>query len=140
MDLNENVGGRDRLARAALAVVLTVAAVRSLRNGKRLRGLLAGIGALVFGFNATSGYCSVNDVLDRDTTGGESDEDEEEETVVSISESDGDDESSDGASSAGSKKAERGWTLTCAACGNDIVTGEARGPNESGDIVHETCN
>ncbi|MBV0924719.1 DUF2892 domain-containing protein [Halomicroarcula limicola] len=136
MDLNENVGGRDRLARAALAVVLTVAAVRSLRNGKRLRGLLAGIGALVFGFNATSGYCGVNDVLGRDTAGGES---EDEETVVSISESDEGDASSDEESIAGSKK-ERGWTLTCAACGNDIVTGEARGPNESGDIVHETCN
>ncbi|WP_135304408.1 YgaP family membrane protein [Haloarcula amylovorans] len=138
MDVNENVGGRDRLARAALAVVLTVAAVRSLRNGKRLRGLLAGVGALVFGFNATSGYCGVNDVLDRDTTSGESEEDEE--TIVSISESDDEDVSSDDESSAGSKKAERGWTLTCAACGNDIVTGEARGPNESGDIVHETCN
>lgn len=69
MGLEKNVGGRDRLARAVLAVTLTIVAVRALRRGKRKTGLLAGLGALEFGFNATTGVCGVNELLDRDTTG-----------------------------------------------------------------------
>lgn len=68
MDLDSNVGGRDRLVRAALAVLLTVAAVRSLRGGKRTLGLVAGVGALGFGFNATACFCGLNRALGIDTT------------------------------------------------------------------------
>ncbi len=57
MDSDQNVGGRDRLIRAVLAVVLTIVSLRWLRSGKRKRGLLAGIGALGLGFNASTGYC-----------------------------------------------------------------------------------
>ena len=88
MDLPENVGGRDRLARAVLTVVLTIAAIRSLRNGKRLRGLLAGIGALAFGFNATTKYCGVNDALSIDTTGDDVTIDFEDSTDESTDEAD----------------------------------------------------
>lgn len=63
-----NVGGRDRIARAVLAVVLTVVAVRSLRGGRRTVGLLAGVGALGFGFNATTCFCGLNRLLGIDTT------------------------------------------------------------------------
>jgi len=68
MDDETNVGGRDRLVRFGLAALLSVVAVRWLRAGKRLRGLLAGVGALGAGFTATTGYCGVNDALDVDTT------------------------------------------------------------------------
>lgn len=63
-----NVGGRDRLVRAALAVFLTVVAYRALRRGKRTTGLLAGVGALGFGFNATTCICGLNRLLGVDTT------------------------------------------------------------------------
>lgn len=63
-----NVGGRDRLARALLAAVLTVVTISALRKGKRTTGLLAGIGALGFGFNATACFCGLNKALGIDTT------------------------------------------------------------------------
>lgn len=64
-----NVGGRDRLVRALLAAVLTVVAIRALREEKRTTGLLAGVGALGFGFNATTCFCGLNETLGIDTTG-----------------------------------------------------------------------
>lgn len=63
-----NVGGADRLARALLAVVLTVVAVRTLRSGRRSAALLALLGALGAGFNATTCFCGLNAALGRDTT------------------------------------------------------------------------
>ncbi len=65
---SENVGGRDRLVRTVLAVVLTVLTVRLLRSGNRKTGLLAGVGALGFGFNATTCFCGLNEALGIDTT------------------------------------------------------------------------
>ena len=66
--VSKNVGGRDRLARALLAAVLTLVAVRSLRSGKRKAGLLAVVGALGLGFNATTCFCGLNKTLGIDTT------------------------------------------------------------------------
>ncbi|PSP99813.1 DUF2892 domain-containing protein [Halobacteriales archaeon QS_4_69_31] len=63
-----NVGGRDRLVRALLAVVFTVVAVRALLAGHRKRGLLATVGALGFGFNAVTCFCGLNAALGIDTT------------------------------------------------------------------------
>lgn len=68
MSPDTNVGGRDRLVRAALAVLLTVVAVRALRSGNRTTGLLAGVGALGLGFNATTCFCGLNRLLEVDTT------------------------------------------------------------------------
>ncbi|MEF8857219.1 MAG: DUF2892 domain-containing protein [Haloplanus sp.] len=68
MPPKSNVGGRDRLARATLAVLLTVVALRSLRGGNRTVGLLAGVGALGLGFNATTCFCGLNRLLGIDTT------------------------------------------------------------------------
>lgn len=128
-DVPENVGGRDRLARALLAVVLTVAAIRSLKNGKRVRGLLAGVGALVFGFNATTKYCGANDALGIDTT----------EDGVSVDiEGLGGDVVSEGASD-DTIETDSDGALTCANCGEPIVPGERRGPNENDEIVHDAC-
>jgi len=141
MDSDKNVGGRDRLIRAVLAVVLTIVSVRWLRSGKRKRGLLAGVGALGLGFNASTGYCGFNDTLDIDTTASKGDDvfapdtDDEpatdESTDISVDfTSSGDTEASNGHVSG---------TLTCAVCEDPIVPGERRGPNEDGAIVHESC-
>jgi len=68
MSLERNVGGRDRIVRAALAVALAVVAVSRLRRGSRVVGLLALVGALGAGFNATTRFCGVNAALGVDTT------------------------------------------------------------------------
>jgi hypothetical protein len=67
----KNVGGRDRLVRALLAVALTVVAVSTLKKGKRKTGLLALVGAVGFGFNATTCFCGLNQTLGIDTTSDE---------------------------------------------------------------------
>jgi len=66
--METNVGGRDRLARALLAVVLAVAAVWAFSRGSRAVGVAAGLGALGAGFNAVTCFCGVNAVLGIDTT------------------------------------------------------------------------
>ncbi|ELY77931.1 YgaP family membrane protein [Natrinema gari] len=66
--VEQNVGGRDRLVRALLAVVLTLVAVNTLRKGKRKTSLLALVGAVGFGFNATTCFCGLNKTLGIDTT------------------------------------------------------------------------
>lgn len=68
MDLSSNVGGRDRLVRALLAVLLTLGTVRLLRSGRRRTGVLAALGAAGFGFNAVTCFCGVNEALGVDTT------------------------------------------------------------------------
>lgn len=142
MDSEKNVGGRDRLVRGVLAAVLSVVAVRSFRKGKRKTGLLAGIGALGFGFNATTQYCGMNETLGIDTT---SDETTDTDSTVGVSSdtdstvdisTDADDEPT---VSANGRKSRASVSLTCAACGDPIHVGEPRGPNDEDEIVHEGC-
>jgi len=132
MEDTKNVGGRDRLVRLLLTVVLSIVAVRSLRRGKRLRGILAGVGALGFGFNATTGYCGVNDTLEIDTTTDSETGDVE----ISVGETESTGES--GISAAASEDATE-YGLYCASCGEPIVPGQSRGPNGSGETVHDNC-
>jgi len=66
--VEKNVGGRDRLVRALLAIVLAVVAVQALRTGRRTLGLIAGLGAVGAGFNATTCVCGLNRLLGVDTT------------------------------------------------------------------------
>lgn len=68
MDIPRNVGGRDRLARALLAVSLTLLTVHFLRSGRRTLGVLALLGAVGSGFNAVTCFCGVNEALGIDTT------------------------------------------------------------------------
>ena len=68
MHTEKNVGGRDRIVRGVLAAVLTVVAIATLRDGKKVTGLLAGFGALGFGFNAVTCFCGLNRALGIDTT------------------------------------------------------------------------
>jgi hypothetical protein len=142
MDDSKNVGGRDRLVRFGATVVLSILAVRWLRAGKRIRGLLAGVGALGFGFNATTGYCGVNDALDIDTAG------EDDDVAIDFDSDAADADSSDAAAAddgdpvvveaADSTAAEK-HSLTCAVCDDPIRPGQRRGPNGQGDIVHDDC-
>jgi len=141
MDSEQNVGGRDRLVRAALAVVLSIVALRWLKAGKRGRGLLAGVGALGFGFNATTGYCGVNDSLDIDTTAGSDDTaafgtDTDSVRTDSSDETTGA-EASEPADPVAVESAD--GDLTCAACGEAIEPGQRRGPDDEGQIVHGGC-
>jgi len=66
MDIDQNVGGRDRLVRALLAAVLTLLTVRLVRSGRRTLGVVTVLGALGFGFNTC--FCGVNEALGIDTT------------------------------------------------------------------------
>lgn len=68
MEFEQNVGGRDRLARAILAVGLGIVAIGAWNAGKRPVGFLAVMGALAFGFNAITCFCGVNETLGIDTT------------------------------------------------------------------------
>lgn len=63
-----NVGGRDRIARAALAVGFAVVAVQALRTGRRARSLVAGVLAVGFALSVVTCFCTVNRVLGVDTT------------------------------------------------------------------------
>lgn len=67
--VSRNVGGRDRLVRTVLAVVLAALAVTRLRSGNRSTGLLAGVAAVGFGINAVTCFCGLNALLGVDTTG-----------------------------------------------------------------------
>jgi len=67
MDLDANVGGTDRLLRGLGAVLLSIVAVRALTAGKRTSGLLAAVGAIGLGFNATTCFCGMNKTLGIDT-------------------------------------------------------------------------
>jgi hypothetical protein len=127
-----NTGGRDRLVQFLLTVVLSIAAVRWLRGGKRVRGLLAGVGALGLGFNATTGYCSVDDALDIDAT---------EVPDISVDEPAADVDGPAPETRAESDDAPdaESATLHCDVCGEAIVPGQRRGPTEDGEIAHADC-
>ena len=68
MNIDSNVGGTDRLLRGLGAVLLSIVAVRALAAGKRTSGLLAAIGAVGLGINATTCFCGLNAALGIDST------------------------------------------------------------------------
>lgn len=112
MELEESAGGRDRIARLLAAAGLTVAAAALLRSGKRLTGSLAGVGALALGYQAASGSENLAETLRSDAF------------ATGTAESDA--------------SAHTGG-LQCAICGDPIVPGQARGPDENDDTVHIEC-
>lgn len=68
MGIDRNVGGRDRLLRAGLAVVLVAVAGLALRTDRRRLATLAAVGAAGLGFNAVTCFCGLNAALGIDTT------------------------------------------------------------------------
>lgn len=120
MELPQTLRNRDRLVRTALTAGLSVFALSSLRNGKRLRGVLAGLGAIGLGYGAsTDAGDGVVDAVDDvgDTADG----------VVDTGEPSGTDATNEAV------------RLRCAACGEPIVVGQSRGPDENDEIVHGAC-
>ncbi|WP_135822385.1 DUF2892 domain-containing protein [Halostella litorea] len=100
----------EELVQTGLAVVLAIVAISSFRKGKRLRGLLAGLGAIGVSYRMQGESETLGETFD-----------------ISSSETGSPgDESGEG-------------ELTCAACGEPIHVGQGRGPNENDEIVHDTC-
>ncbi|WP_255198497.1 DUF2892 domain-containing protein [Halorarius litoreus] len=89
-----------------LATGLAVVALQSLRRGRRVRGVLAGLGAVALGYTAVTESTDVMEHLAEDLDGEAASE-----TV----------------------------RLRCASCGDPIVPGQSRRPNENNEIVHEAC-
>jgi hypothetical protein len=106
MDLQASLSDRGRPTRVLLAALLGVVALRSLRSGKRLRGVLAGSGAVALGYSAATDAEDVVESLPEDAT--------PEPTSESV-------------------------RLRCESCGEPIVPGQPRRPNEDDDTVHEAC-
>lgn len=133
-----NVGGYDRIVRGVLAVVLSVVSIGAVRRGKHKTALVAGLGALGFGFTVTTQYCGGNDLLDRDTT---ADGVARTDTATLTTTPSGRDEHSQSASTfeTAGDRSDPDTTLTCASCGNPIRPGEPRGPNDQNEIVHVGC-
>ncbi|WP_276272589.1 DUF2892 domain-containing protein [Haloarcula litorea] len=125
-----------RLVRLLLAAVLALAALRSLRDGKRLRGLLAAAGAVAVGYDTVTrdiADVDVPDVVDEELSTDEDDAAGEEATAET--ETDGVEDAAVDASTNG-----HAADLVCADCGDPIVPGQNRGPNEDGEIVHDACD
>lgn len=69
MDLERNVGGIDRVARAAFGAVLLVAGGATFGSGSVVVGVLLLAAAAALLFNAVTGFCGVNALLGIDTCG-----------------------------------------------------------------------
>lgn len=106
MELTQNLHNRHRLIRTVLAVGLAVVALRSLRQGTRTRGVLAGLGAVGLGYSAVTGS---NDLIEQRTEGPD---------LEAASET---------------------TQLRCANCGEPIVSGQSRQPDENNETVHDAC-
>lgn len=68
MAFERNVGGRDRLLRGILALVLAVVALASVLTGRRTMGLLTAVVAVGLALNYITCFCSLNRLLGLDTT------------------------------------------------------------------------
>lgn len=114
------VDDRNRIARIALAGLAALVAVRSLRQGKRARGVLAALGAVALGYSARAGGESPASEIDVADDRTEPSADTSVETATESA-------------------SEGGSGLRCAACGERIVPGQRRGPDENDRTVHEAC-
>jgi hypothetical protein len=106
MQLPKKLRDNDRLTSTLLAVGLSVFALLSLRRGKRLRGVLAGLGAVALGYRASTESGGVVEQFAEELDTGSTTEDDQQ---------------------------------RCAVCGDPIVAGQLRTPNENGETVHEAC-
>ncbi|MFB6140641.1 MAG: DUF2892 domain-containing protein [Halosimplex sp.] len=123
---------RSRLVRTLSAAGLALLSLRSFRTGKRLRGALAGLGAVALGYSATSGTGDVTDALET----GPIDADVFDSDTV---ESGTDDAGAHGDADAHAEAGADSDRLRCPVCGEPIVAGERRRPDENGETAHEAC-
>lgn len=68
MQFERNVGGRDRLVRGTVAIVLTAIAVRAFRRNDRTAATAAIVAAIGVGLSALICFCGVNRAFGIDTT------------------------------------------------------------------------
>lgn len=106
MELTQEIRDRHWLVRFVPAAGLLVLALWSLRRGKRVRGVVAGLGAVALGYRVMN---NPGDAVEHTET-------DYDRTAVS-----------------------EPAQLRCAICGDPIVTGESRRPNENDETVHEGC-
>ncbi|KYH24091.1 hypothetical protein HAPAU_41700 [Halalkalicoccus paucihalophilus] len=106
MELTKNLRNRHWLIRIVLPAGLAVVALRSLRQGKPVRGVLAGLGVVALGYSAVT---ESNDVMEHLTVDLDT------------------------------EAASETTQLRCAICGDPIVPGQSRRPNEDNETVHEAC-
>lgn len=111
MALTNYYEDHEGLVRTGLTVILAIVAISSFRKGNRLRGLLAGLGAIGVGYQMQTDTEDLGEALD----------------ISSPAETD----------SATPDAREDGFI--CEACGEPIVLGQGRGPNENDEIVHDSC-
>ena len=122
------VEDRNRIARIALASVAALVAVRSLRRGKRARGVLAALGAVALGYSARA-----------DADSGVAEIDVEDDREVSSADVSADTTTGTVSETTTETTAVAEARLRCAACGEPIVPGQRRGPDENDRTVHEAC-
>lgn len=106
MELSKKLRDDDRFTRTLLAVGLSVFALWSLRKGERLRGVLAGLGAVALRYGASTESSDVVEHFAEELDTASTTEDEQ---------------------------------LRCAICGDPIVAGQPRTPNDNDETVHEAC-
>lgn len=123
MDLRDTLDEREKLVRTVLAAGLALVAIRSLRNGKRFSGLLAGGGALAVAYVATAESGELEELTETVET-------EVTETIGEVTTDEG---------TPDERTTDEGSKLRCAACGEPIAPGQSRGPNDDDEIVHRAC-
>ncbi|MFB6178437.1 MAG: DUF2892 domain-containing protein [Halorientalis sp.] len=130
-----------RAGSALLAGIVGVFSVRSLQQGKRVRGVLTGIGALALGYTAATGGRRTADRIEVDATSVDTSQPDSTATETATETTDEstsvDGSATDDGTSAVPARASA--QLTCAACGEPITLGQRRGPNDEGEIVHAEC-
>jgi hypothetical protein len=123
MALTETSEERNRIVQIALAGIVGLAAVRAFRRGNRVGGVLGAFGALALGYTALSDTEREASAVAVDDEG----------TRVSTASATEDETTTENETTGGGAK------LRCAACGEPIVPGQRRGPDEHDRTVHEAC-
>jgi hypothetical protein len=127
MDPTQNPRDSDRLTRGVLAAGLAMLALWSLRRGKRLRGLLAGLGAVALGYRVSM---ESEDWVEQPVEGLEADST----SGTGLPATDHGEQST-----SETERSTATGQLQCAICGDPIVAGQPRTPNEDDEPVHEAC-
>jgi hypothetical protein len=128
MALTDTSAERNRIVQIVLAGIVGLAAVRAYRRGNRVGGVLGALGAVALGYTALSDSESEAADVEVDDVRAPASTDVGAEPAT---------ESTAQASTEPAVAAEP--KLRCAVCGEPIVPGQRRGPDEHDRTVHEAC-
>ncbi|MFC7227703.1 hypothetical protein N0B31_09840 [Salinirubellus salinus] len=126
MALTDTPEERNRIVQIVLAGIVGLAAVRAYRRGNRVGGVLGALGAVALGYTALSDSEREAATVEVDDVRAPASADASTEPAT---------ESEPAAETATVAEAK----LRCAACGEPIVPGQRRGPDEHDRTVHEAC-